>query len=233
MGQRRNNGKKKIQVLIADHEPVFRMGLRRLLAAELDLEVTGEAENTTEAIHAARQKKPDVIFIQSELVPAKSPEMINRLRMAAAGCKLVITAASIGDREPLRYIRAGASGVILKSLPPALFVKCARKVAENEIWLPKAEVARMADALGASPAHLPRPADTLTAREKAIVSLLVQGWRNREIATHLTIKEQTVKNHLRSVYDKVGVSDRLELVLYAIHQRLDLPAAPATVATRN
>lgn len=228
MSRKKPNGKKKIQVLIADHEPVFRMGLRRLLAAETDLEVTAEAETTTEALHAARQTRPDVIFIQSELVPPKSMEMITRLRSAAAGCKLVVTAATIKEKEPLRYIRAGASGVILKTLAPALFVKCARKVVENEIWLPKAEVAKLADALGSSPAELPRPADTLTEREKVIVSLLVQGWRNREIAVHLAIKEQTVKNHLRSVYDKVGVSDRLELVLYAIHQRLDLPTAPAS-----
>ena len=74
-----------------------------------------------------------------------------------------------------------------------------------------------------------RPVDTLTHREKTIISYLMQGWRNREIGTHLAISEQTVKNHLRAIYDKVGVSDRLELVLYAIHQRLELPAVQATV----
>ena len=75
-----------------------------------------------------------------------------------------------------------------------------------------------------------RPADTLTRREKSIVSCLMQGWRNREIAQHLTITEQTVKNHLRTIYDKVGVSDRLELVLYAIHHRMELPPPPAAAA---
>jgi DNA-binding NarL/FixJ family response regulator len=75
----------------------------------------------------------------------------------------------------------------------------------------------------------PRPVDTLTRREKTIISYLMQGWRNREISTHLSISEQTVKNHLRTIYDKVGVSDRLELVLYAIHQRLELPPVKPTV----
>jgi len=69
----------------------------------------------------------------------------------------------------------------------------------------------------------------LTRREKSIISCLMEGWHNREISTHLSISEQTVKNHLGAIYDKVGVSDRLELVLYAIHQRLELPALQATV----
>ena len=79
------------------------------------------------------------------------------------------------------------------------------------------------------PDHSPRPVDTLTRREKSIISCLMEGWHNREISTHLSISEQTVKNHLGAIYDKVGVSDRLELVLYAIHQRLELPALQATV----
>lgn len=205
------------------------MGLRRLLMED-DLDVVGEAENITQATHLARRAKPDVIFIQAELVPAKSLEVLSKLRSASAGCKLVITAAAMTNGSPLQYIRAGASGMILKSVDPSLFVKCARKVMESEVWLPKHEVAKMANALGTTPMELRRPADTLTHREKMIISYLVQGWRNREIADHLSISEQTVKNHLRAVYDKVGVSDRLELVLYVIHQRVQLPPVATVTA---
>ena len=88
----------------------------------------------------------------------------------------------------------------------------------------------MAKLLEARPAAPPRPVDTLTFREKTIISYLMQGWRNREISTHLSISEQTVKNHLRTIYDKVGVSDRLELVLYAIHQRMELPPVQEVAA---
>jgi DNA-binding NarL/FixJ family response regulator len=87
----------------------------------------------------------------------------------------------------------------------------------------------MAKLLEARPDKPLRPVDTLTRREKIIISYLMLGWHNREISTHLSISEQTVKNHLRTIYDKVGVSDRLELVLYAIHQRLELPSVQATV----
>ena len=130
----------------------------------------------------------------------------------------------------MRHVRSGAAGVILKTVDPQLFVKCARRVTEGETWIPKRQVSTMAKLLEARPATPPRPVDTLTRREKTIISYLMQGWRNREISTHLSISEQTVKNHLRTIYDKVGVSDRLELVLYAIHQRMELPPVQATVA---
>jgi DNA-binding NarL/FixJ family response regulator len=93
----------------------------------------------------------------------------------------------------------------------------------SEVWLAKPQVAKMAEILRSTPQRPRRPADTLTSRERMIISYLVQGRRNREIGQQLSITEQTVKNHLRSIYDKVGVSDRLELVLYAIHQRIELP----------
>ena len=124
----------------------------------------------------------------------------------------------------MRFIQLGASGIILKSVEPSLFIKCARKVVwENEVWLPHQQVARIAKFVETNASRPLRPVDTLTQREKTIISYLMQGWRNREIAQHLSITEQTVKNHLRSIYDKVGVSDRLELVLYAIHQKMVLP----------
>ncbi len=227
------NFRKKIQILIIDREAVFRFGLRRLIAAGDGLRGIAEAENMTQAIHMTRQLKPDLIFLQAELLTEKIAEQLNKLRHASPGCKLVITAASLTEGESLRYIRLGASGVVLKSLDPALFIKCVEKVMLGEIWLPKREVTKMAHMLGSSPLHLPRPVDTLTQREKAIVSYLVQGWRNREIAEQLSISEQTVKNHLRHIYDKVGVADRLELVLYVIYQRLDLPAVSAPPASHG
>ena len=131
-----------------------------------------------------------------------------------------ITAGNI----PNPTLMSIALGLLMRS---AQFVKCARRVMQGEVWLGKREVAQMAKRLGDVQGQQVRPRDTLTNREKTIISYLMQGWRNREIARHLSITEQTVKNHLRTVYDKLGVSDRLELVLYAIHQRLELPPTGA------
>jgi DNA-binding NarL/FixJ family response regulator len=230
----RRNPVRKISVLIADQEAIFRLGLRRILGMEPTLRVLGEAEDEVQTIHMARQFKPDLIFLQAEMMPQeKDSDLPERLHNASPGCKIVVTAAALPNGDHLRYIKSGASGVILKSAEPALFVKCVHKVMLGEIWLAKRQVADIAHQIGNAPLTLPRPADTLTPREKTIISYLVQGWRNREIADRLGISEQTVKNHLRAVYDKVGVSDRLELVLYVLHQRLDLPSVTPKAVNQN
>jgi DNA-binding NarL/FixJ family response regulator len=214
--------RRKIRILVADREGVFRLGLRKLFGVEEDLRVVAEAESGTQALALAESFKPSLFFAQAEILTEGGRDLLAELHRVVPRSKIVVTASAPDESEALRFVRAGASGVIGRSVDPALFVKCARKVTDNELWLPKRQVAEMAKILETNPERPHRPADTLTRREKTIVSYLMQGWRNRDIAQHLAISEQTVKNHLRMVYDKVGVSDRLELVLYVIHHRLDL-----------
>jgi two-component system, NarL family, nitrate/nitrite response regulator NarL len=221
---------KRIRILIADREEVFRIGLQRLFGAEDDLRVVAQAEDSVQVAHLAGQFKPDLLFVQAEIAVEGLGDLVAEVRHASPSSKIVITASGMSEDQILRHTKAGASGVILKSVAPNLFVKCARKVMDSEVWLSKPQVAKMAEVLQSTQARPRRPVDTLTGREKTIISYLIQGWRNREIGQQLSITEQTVKNHLRSIYDKVGVSDRLELVLYAIHQRLELP--PVSVSSR-
>jgi len=230
MGKARNS-KRKIRVLVADREGIFRIGLKKLLALEDDLRVVAEAEKSAELLTKAETFRPDVVFVQEEILLEATPNLIASVLQVAPHCRIVATASSFSDESSLRHIRDGAAGVIVKSVDPQLFVKCARRVTEGETWIPKKHVSAMAKMIESRPASPPRPVDTLTRREKTIISYLMQGWRNREIGTHLSISEQTVKNHLRTIYDKVGVSDRLELVLYAIHQRLELPATEAVASS--
>ena len=225
--------RKRIRILIADREAIFRIGLRRLFAVEEDLHVIAESEDADQSVRLASRLKPDVTFVQAEIFARDSTDFIARIRRASPHCRVVITINSLQDGEAIRFTKSGASGVILKSVHPDLFTRCARKVMDNEVWLPKADVAKMARILETSPDHMPRPAETLTQREKMVISYLVEGLRNREIAGQLSISEQTVKNHLRAVYDKVGVSDRLELVLYALHHHLDLPSVRVVEAVNS
>jgi two-component system nitrate/nitrite response regulator NarL len=231
MGTARHS-KGKIRVLVADREGIFILGLRKLFAVEDDLRVVADAENADEVLARAETFRPDLVFIQEEVLAESGANLISAVLRVAPHCKVVATASSSTDESSMRHIRNGAAGVILKSVDPQLFVKCARRVTAGETWIPKQHVSTMAKLLEARPDTPPRPVDTLTRREKTIISYLMQGWHNKEISTHLSISEQTVKNHLRTIYDKVGVSDRLELVLYAIHQRLELPAVQATVPPR-
>jgi two-component system nitrate/nitrite response regulator NarL len=216
--------KAKIRILIADREGVFRLGLKKLLGLEDDLRVVAQADDPSQLAGLAEKFKPDVLYVQTEIAGENPEGLFAEVKRAHARARIVITASSLAEGDAVRLVKLGASGVILKSVDPALFVKCARKVVENELWLPKGQFAELAKLVDQPPKGSVRPADTLTRREKAIISCLVQGLRNREIGKQLNITEQTVKNHLRSIYDKVGVSDRLELALYAIHQKLELPA---------
>lgn len=215
-----------LRIVIADMEGVFRLGLRRLFSSESDLCVVCETDQPGELLSQVTALQPDVMFVQLEMLGSDSQSVLQEIRSRAPGTKLVVMASAVCEDDALAFMKRGARGVILRTAEPPLFVKCARKVAENEVWLRKSQVAQMARLLSER-TNSNRPVDTLTKREKLVISCLVQGRRNREIAKHLSITEQTVKNHLRSIYDKVGVSDRVELVLYTIHQRLELPPVSA------
>jgi DNA-binding NarL/FixJ family response regulator len=220
-----NRGKKKIRVLVADRVGIFRFGLKKLFAVEDDLRVVAQTQSASELLDLAKAFRPHLSFIQAEIIQEAGGKLLSDLHRLSPDFKIVVMSSSPPTREEgLRYVRMGAAGVILKSVEASLFVECARQVTwEGGLWLPHFQVARLDKSVVAdSPLPL-RPVDTLTRREKTVVSYMVQGWRNQEIAQHLSITAQTVKNHLRSIYDKVGVSDRLELVLYAIHQNMVLP----------
>lgn len=219
--------KRQYRILIADRGGIFRIGLKKVFAVEDDFRVVAQAENAAQVPDLARRFRADLLFIQAELAKERRGDLLERLRRAMPKTKILITIENPGFDEPQDLVKRGASGVVLRSSDPAHFVNCAHKVFNGEVCLPKPPTGSSSSTQDLK--AILRPADTLTRREKSIISCLLQGWRNREIARHLTITEQTVKNHLRTIFDKVGVSDRLELVLYAIHHRLELPpVSPAT-----
>jgi DNA-binding NarL/FixJ family response regulator len=215
--------RRKYRILIADRGGVFRLGLKKLFAIEDDFRVVAQAENAAQIPQLAKKFQADLLFIQAEIAKEGTGDLLARVRQAVPESKILVVGDGLRDDEIENFVRRGASGILLRSADPDSFVKCAIKVAKNGQCLPKPP----AEAREASRAaeSAPRPVDTLTNREKSIISCLLQGWRNREIAMHLSITEQTVKNHLRTIFDKVGVSDRLEMVLYAIHHRMELPPA--------
>lgn len=220
--------RRKIRILVADEGGVFRLGLKRLFGVEDDLRVVAEADQSSQVLELAKKFKPDLLYLQAEMLGHDPADFISRLHHEWPKGRAIVVTSGPAREGSDHYVKAGARGVILKSVAPEAFVESARKVMNNEVWAPKQQAA---EAKAAPAGEERRPADTLTRREKSVVSCLVQGWHNREIATHLKITEQTVKNHLRTIYDKVGVSDRLELALYAIHKRLELPPVTTEAAT--
>lgn len=211
-----------IRILLADREPIFRLGLKNLLALEDDLRVVAEADNAAGAVSKAKIFRPHLVLVQEEIV-TESEGLISDLLKVVPGCKVVVIASDSLESLNLRHSHGHAAGIILRAGDPQLFINCARRVRAGGTWFPQAEVHAVTQPLPARRGPAPRPVDLLTHQEKIIISCLLQGWPNREIAAHLSIGEQTVKNHLYSIYNKTGVSDRLELLLYIMHQPLRLP----------
>jgi DNA-binding NarL/FixJ family response regulator len=223
-------GKKKIRVMIADDHPIVREGLSKLLRMEEDLEVVGEACDGRELLELAQKSNPDVILLDLRMPNLDGLGALQTLQQTGSRAKVIILTASEDKNEFVQAMKLGCSGIVLKQTSAELIVKSIRKVHAGEIWLDShttaAVMRQFATAgegpLGASPLRV-RERSPLSSREREIVALVAQGYKNKEMAEKMFISEQTVKNHLHNIFDKLGVSDRLELALYAIHKGLHLP----------
>ena len=218
---------KRIRILLADREKVFRLGVRQLFSLEDDLRVVAQAATREQVVGLAERFRPHVLMVQGEIAAEPPGNFMEQIRRVSPRSKLVIITPALEGDMASRYMEAGATSVIARSAALFQFVRCVRKTMEHKPGMVRATGAERVRKAQAPQKPSARPADTLTRREKAVIGCLMQGFPNREIARCLSIAEQTVKNHLRSAFDKVGVSDRLELVLYAIHQKLEIPLIEA------
>jgi two-component system, NarL family, nitrate/nitrite response regulator NarL len=213
--------KQKIRVLMADDHAIFRDGLRKLVETEDDIKIVGEASNGNECIDMLARLKPDILLLDLRMPGKGGLAVLEEVNLDSPIVRIIVLTAAEDDRDTVRAMRLGARGIVLKQSASDLLVKSIRRVYEGEIWLDNrvmADVMRdfAKDSNGGSRADKPLLSD----REKQVVQLVTQGLRNKEIGQKLFISEQTVKNHLHNIFDKLGVSDRLELALYAIHHRL-------------
>ena len=213
-----------IRIVIADDHPIFRDGLRKLLEEEPGLEVVGEAADGAEAVELARRLKPDVLLLDLAMPRRPGLEALRDLKEGPEGLRTIVLTASIEKRQIIEALQLGASGVVLKESATQLLLKSIRAVVGGELWIGRGSVQDLVQYLRAAdnapPRDAPAPGFGLTPRELDIVETIVAGYSNREIARHLSISEDTVKNHLSNVFDKLGVSSRLELALFAVNHRL-------------
>ena len=214
-------GADRLRVIIADSQAIFRVGIRKVLALEEDLRVVAQAENLVQTLSAVTKFPADVLLFESRL-SSNAPEAASELLKRAPGLKIIVITADADADQTVEYLRRGVKGIVTRSIAPDLLVRCVRKVAEGETWLDNRGVNWVIEAYRSQAAQLtsPRPKNRLSDKELLIVSCVSQGMRNKEIAQQVGTTEQVIKNYLRKVYDKLGVSDRLELALYCIHHRL-------------
>jgi DNA-binding NarL/FixJ family response regulator len=220
----RGAASQRIRLAIADPHTLFRAGLRKLLAAESDLEVVAEAGDGAEVFGLLDLQRPDVLLLDLLLPGIAGAEILRQLQTTGPGVtRVLVLTASEDENDLVQAMKLGASGVVLKTSATELLLQAIRKVASGEIWLDSRVTARVIKNLADVRAPNSRSRDDhcgLTPREREIAALVGQGYKYREIAEMLSISEQTVKNHLRNMFHKLGVSDRLQLALYAIHHNL-------------
>jgi two-component system nitrate/nitrite response regulator NarL len=213
--------KQKIRVLIADDHVIFRDGLRKLLGSEDDIKIVGEASNGNECVHMLSKLKPDILLLDLRMPGKDGLAVLEETNLDSLTTRIIVLTAAEDERDAVRAMRLGARGIVLKQSASDLLVKSIHRVYGGEIWLDNHITAEVMKAFAKTSDNGPRRDKRLLSdREKEIVQLVALGHRNKEIGGKLFISEQTVKNHLHNIFDKLGVSDRLELALYAIHHRL-------------
>lgn len=219
-----------IRVLIADGQPIVLEGLRVVLGATSGIQIVGEALDGMEAIDKVVHLDPDVVLMDLKLPRIDGLTVLRSIQTRAPRSKVVVFASSQFKEEFVEAMKLGCSGVLVKEGPTDLIEKSIQKVYAGEIWLDSMTTAAVIRQFASPSDHTPIPNNgkpqreraQLSQREREIIVLIAQGYKNKEIAEKMFITEQTVKNHLHNVFDKLGVSDRLELALYAIHNSLHI-----------
>ena len=215
--------KRTIRILLVEDHAVVRAGLRLLIESRSGLTVVGEAANQADAVALAEREQPDIILLDIDLGGENGLDILPKLLSAAHARVLILT--GVRDSDQHRHaIRHGAMGLILKEQAPEVMLKAIEKVHAGEVWIEHALLARV---LNEMVVGQDKPVDliasriaTLTEREREVIALVVEGLKNKRIAERLSITETTVGHHLTSIFAKLGVESRLEMVIFAHRHKL-------------
>lgn len=212
-----------VRIAVADAQPIFRLGVRTLLAQQRGLDVVGEAGDTASAVEMVTRLCPDALLIDHNLPRMNGLEVLRQLKAARSSTRAIIVTSSMQESDIQTALLHGAWGVVLKSTASEVLPDCIRQVMHGEHWIGLESVNAVVGGLR-SPTKV--GASSLTPREVEIIRRVARGASNKDIAAELDMGEQTVKNHLRRVFRKLHVANRVELALLAIEHEVLLPGFP-------
>ena len=210
-----------IRIVLADSQGIYRVGIRKIFALEDDIRVVAQADSL-EQLRAAIERHPaEVVLVEGELL-AGANNSIPELRRIAPDVKLIVQTEFADQNQTVALYRQGIRGIISRSISADLLVRCVRRIAGGETWIDNQALNWVIEAYRSQETALlnPHPQVRLSPKQTAIITCIVQGKRNKEIAFQLGTTEQVIKNYLRKIYEKLGVSDRLELALYCLHNKI-------------
>jgi DNA-binding NarL/FixJ family response regulator len=204
-------GPKQIRILTVEDHPVFREGLALILASQSDMAVVAQASTAEEALEQHRLLRPDLVLMDQRLPGPNGTEALIAIRSRCPQARVIMLTTSKGDVEIQRALRAGASAYVLKSTPKNELLKIIRTVAAGQRYIPP-------DVAGVVAEHLGQ--EDLTPRELAVLCLIRDGHRNKQIADQLSISEATVNFHIKNIVDKLQANDRTHAVIIGLRRGL-------------
>jgi DNA-binding NarL/FixJ family response regulator len=203
-----------ITVAIADDHPLMRKALSELLGSERDFTVLAQCANGDEALAAVRTYAPDILVLDLRMPKKDGMSVLKEMKQEGRATRVVLLAAAVDSEDVLEASRLGVRGIVLKEMAPRLLVQCLRKVHAGELWLERHSAASAIETLLRREAGTREISKLLTPREIEIARLAARGQRSKAIGDGMGISEGTVKTHLHSIYEKLRVRSRAELVLY-------------------
>ena len=210
----------RTRVIIADDHPIVLEGLTQLFAGEKDFDVVARCSTGDEALSALRRVRPDIAVLDIRMPGINGMELLRHVYDEGLPTRVVLLTAEISDDAVVEAVRLGVAGIVLKEMAPRVLLQSVRAVAAGEKWLDDGAMRRALDKMMRREAGLADAVRVLTPRELEVVKMVATGMRNKQIAERLTITEGTVKIHLHSIYQKVNVSGRVELSIYAREKSL-------------
>jgi len=208
--------------LIVDDHAIVRAGLRMLIDHNPTMKVIGVAGNGSEALALAASEQPDIIILDILLGDEDGLTFLPELRLVATNARVLVLTGLRSSESQRRAMLAGAMGVVLKEHAAEVLIKAINKVHQGEVWLDRLMMGSLLDEMTQTPEVDPEAAKiaSLTDREREVIALIAEGLKNKQIGQRLFITETTVTHHLSSIFSKLDLSDRLELVIYAFSRKL-------------